>query len=67
MNLNKTLSIQSFLPRKNPKKLIFMLHGYGDNADKNHQACVKFELCIAPVNIGAVRPPGGKMQCKVNP
>ena len=33
MNLNKTLSIQSFLPRKNPKKLIFMLHGYGDNAD----------------------------------
>ena len=27
------LKSRSYLPHKNPKKLIFMLHGYGDNAN----------------------------------
>ena len=29
----KILTGSSFLPHDNPKKLIFMLHGYGDTAD----------------------------------
>ena len=29
----KILTGSSFLPHENPKKLIFMLHGYGDTAD----------------------------------
>ena len=33
MNLQNKLNIQSFLPHKNPQKLIFMLHGYGDSAE----------------------------------
>ena len=33
MDLKKTLSGPSFLPHINPKKLIFMLHGYGDSAE----------------------------------
>ena len=33
MNNEKILSESSFLPHHNPKKLIFMLHGYGDTAD----------------------------------
>ena len=33
MNSSKTLSGPSFLPHKKPKKLIFMLHGYGDSGD----------------------------------
>ena len=33
MNNLKILSEHSFSPHLNPKKLIFMLHGYGDNAD----------------------------------
>ena len=33
MSLKKNLTGASFLPHKEPKKLIFMLHGYGDSAD----------------------------------
>mgnify|MGYP001471617150 CR=1 FL=1 len=33
MNKKKTLSGRSFLQYDNPKKIIFMLHGYGDNAE----------------------------------
>jgi phospholipase/carboxylesterase len=33
MNSNEILSGHSFLPHDNPKKLIFMLHGYGDSAE----------------------------------
>ena len=33
MNKNKTLSGRSFLQYDNPKKLFFMLHGYGDTAE----------------------------------
>jgi len=33
MNSNEILSGPSFLPHKKPKKLIFLLHGYGDSAD----------------------------------
>ena len=33
MNNEKILGESSFLPHHNPKKLIFMLHGYGDTAD----------------------------------
>tara|TARA_B110000116_G_C16793781_1_gene565384 strand:- start:1562 stop:2242 length:681 start_codon:yes stop_codon:yes gene_type:complete len=33
MNLNETLTEQSFLPYENPQKIIFMLHGYGDSAE----------------------------------
>ena len=29
----KKLEGPSFLPNKKPKKLIFLLHGYGDNAE----------------------------------
>lgn len=32
-NNNETLKECSFLPHNRPKKLIFLLHGYGDNAD----------------------------------
>ena len=33
MNLNNISTGPSFLPNKKPKKLIFMLHGYGDSGD----------------------------------
>jgi len=33
MNTTNILSGPSFLPHQNPKKLIFMLHGYGDSAE----------------------------------
>ena len=33
MNNINILSGSSFSPNSNPKKLIFMLHGYGDNAE----------------------------------
>jgi phospholipase/carboxylesterase len=33
MNIKKTLNPFSFLPHQKPKKLIFMLHGYGDTAN----------------------------------
>ena len=33
MNKINILSGPSFSPNSNPKKLIFMLHGYGDNAE----------------------------------
>ena len=33
MNNIEMLSSNTFLPYPDPKKLIFMLHGYGDNAD----------------------------------
>ena len=33
MNSNIILSGPSFLPHKNPQKLIFMLHGFGDSAE----------------------------------
>ena len=33
MNSSKRLSGPSFLKHKNPKKLIILLHGYGDNGD----------------------------------
>ena len=33
MNNINILSESSFYPNSNPKKLIFMLHGYGDNAE----------------------------------
>ena len=33
MNSNEILSGHSVLPHDNPKKLIFMLHGYGDSAE----------------------------------
>ena len=33
MNKTEILSGPSFSPNSNPKKLIFLLHGYGDNAD----------------------------------
>jgi len=32
MNADKLLNTEQFLIHKNPKKIIFMLHGYGDNA-----------------------------------
>jgi len=33
MSFNTILSGKSFLPHENPRKLIFMLHGYGDSAE----------------------------------
>ena len=33
MSKLEILDAPSFAPNQNPKKLIFMLHGYGDNAD----------------------------------
>jgi len=33
MNNFEILSTNTFFPYPNPKKLVFMLHGYGDNAD----------------------------------
>ena len=33
MNTIEILDAPSFSPNKKPKKLVFMLHGYGDNAD----------------------------------
>ncbi len=33
MNLQELLSGPSFSPHKKPKKIIFMLHGYGDSGD----------------------------------
>ena len=33
MNSKEILTRQSFLPHKNPQKIIFMLHGYGDSAE----------------------------------
>ena len=32
MNVKNILDVSSFLPHENPKKIIFMLHGYGDSA-----------------------------------
>ena len=32
MNDDKLLNSEQFLIHKNPKKIIFLLHGYGDNA-----------------------------------
>lgn len=33
MNNNEILDIKTFCPHPDPEKLVFMLHGYGDNAE----------------------------------
>ena len=58
MHIDKILNEQSFSPHQKPKKLVFMLHGYGDSAEnfinianyldghfsKNTSLCDKFTI-----------------------
>jgi len=55
MNTNKILNAPSFLPHKKPKKIIFMLHGYGDTANNfihvaSHLNQIEWEINYIALN-----------------
>ena len=55
MGTNKILNSSSFLPHQKPKKIIFMLHGYGDSADNfvhiaNHLNQIELEVNYIALN-----------------
>lgn len=57
MNLDKTLSGQSFLPYENPQKLIFMLHGYGDSAENFINVANSLDISNSKINYFALNAP----------
>ena len=57
MNSNKILSGLSYLPHKKPKKLIFMLHGYGDTAENFIHVSSMLEQLDLKVNYIALNAP----------
>ena len=74
MNSNEILSGQSFLPHKKPKKLIFMLHGYGDSAENfiniaNLLDNESFKANYFALNAPSTTPnyPSGKQWFDLNP
>ena len=57
MKTNNILNGPSFLPHKNPKKLIFMLHGYGDTAENFINISTSLDLLDLNANYLALNAP----------
>ncbi len=57
MNLNTSLSIQSFISHEKPQKLIFMLHGYGDSAENFIHVANSFDDVNFKANYFALNAP----------
>jgi len=57
MKTNSTLTGPSFLPHKNPKKLIFMLHGFGDTAENFIKISIPLNIYDFNANYFALNAP----------